>query len=86
MLDCPYFEPGAAIGDQMESSASFDRKSQEQAGFFGSQNVESGSAVQSNYSKSEHNLVGKDVEKVYEEINSPGSGITILLDWKLWLL
>ncbi|XP_061354375.1 uncharacterized protein LOC133299003 [Gastrolobium bilobum] len=72
VLDCPYFEPGT-IHDHIESSDGFDRKSEEGAGFFGLQDVESGSAVQSSSSKSEHNLVGKAVENVSQEITSPSS-------------
>lgn len=74
MLDCPYFEHGSAIDDQIESSCGFERESELQAGFFGLQDVESGSAVQSSSSKSEHNLFGKAVENVSQEITSPSSG------------
>lgn len=74
MLDSPYFEPGtSSIHDHIESSEGFDRKNEEQAGIFGFQDVESGSAVQSSSSKSEHNL-GKAVENVSQEITSPSPG------------
>ncbi|XP_027344917.1 uncharacterized protein LOC113857298 isoform X2 [Abrus precatorius] len=73
VLETPYFEPGTAIHDHIESSDGFDRKSEEQASIFGLQDVESGSAVQSSSSKSEHNLVGKAVENVSQEITSPSS-------------
>lgn len=73
VLDSPYFEPGTAIHDHIESSDGFDRKSDDQAGFFGLKDVESGSAVQSSSSKSDHNLTGKAVENVNQEITSPSS-------------
>ncbi|XP_020202907.1 uncharacterized protein LOC109788566 [Cajanus cajan] len=77
VLDSPYFEPGTtSIHDHIESSDGFDRKSEEQAGIFGLQDVESGSAVQSSSSKSEHNL-GKAVENVNQEITSPSSVMNI---------
>ena len=74
VLDSPYFEPGTtSVHDHIESSDGFDRKSEERSGIFGLQDVESGSAVQSSSSKSEHNL-GKAVENVNQEITSPSSG------------
>ena len=74
VLDSPYFEPGTtSVPDHIESSDGFDRKSEERSGIFGLQDVESGSAVQSSSSKSEHNL-GKAVENVNQEITSPSSG------------
>ncbi|KAL2321484.1 hypothetical protein Fmac_025863 [Flemingia macrophylla] len=77
VLDSPYFEPGTtSTHDHIESSDGFDRKSEEQAGIFGFQDVESGSAVQSSSSKSEHNL-GKAVENVNQEITSPSSVMNI---------
>ncbi|KAL3008221.1 hypothetical protein AAZX31_07G019400 [Glycine max] len=77
VLDSPYFEPGTtSIHDHIESSDGFDRKSEERSGIFGLQDVESGSAVQSSSSKSEHNL-GKAVENVSQEITSPSSVMNI---------
>lgn len=76
VLDCPYFETKTVIDDQIESADTLDRISKEHSGFFGLQDVESVSAVQSSSSKSEHNLVGKAVENVSQEITSPSSGIT----------
>ncbi|RDX91617.1 hypothetical protein CR513_26378 [Mucuna pruriens] len=77
VLDSPYFEPGtSSIHDHIESSDGFDTKSEEQGGIFGLQDVESGSAVQSSSSKSEHNL-GKAVENVSQEITSPSSVMNI---------
>lgn len=73
-MDSPYFETGTAIHDHIESSDGFDGRSEGQAGFFGLQDVESGSAVQSSSSKSEHNIMGKAVENVSQEITSPSSG------------
>ncbi|KAK7255088.1 hypothetical protein RIF29_28491 [Crotalaria pallida] len=70
VLDSLYFEPGS---DQIESSAGFDRKSEERASLFGLHDVESGSAVQSTSSKSEHNIAGKALENVSQEITSRGS-------------
>ncbi|KAK7293932.1 hypothetical protein RJT34_16812 [Clitoria ternatea] len=75
VLDSPYFEPGTTVRDHIEPSDGFDRKSEEQAGIFGLQDVESGSAVQSSSSKSEHNLVGKAVDNVSQEITSPSSAM-----------
>ncbi|MED6218941.1 hypothetical protein PIB30_031168 [Stylosanthes scabra] len=71
VLECPYFETGNGIDDQIEPSC-FDRKSDMQAGFFGLRDVESGSAAQSSSSKSEHNL-GKAFENASQEITSPSS-------------
>ncbi|RZB98194.1 hypothetical protein D0Y65_021275 [Glycine soja] len=77
VLDSPYFEPGTtSVHDHIESSDGFDRKSEERSGIFGLQDVESGSAVQSSSSKSEHNL-GKAVENVNQEITSPSSVMNI---------
>ncbi|KAL5072334.1 hypothetical protein RYX36_011318 [Vicia faba] len=74
VLESPYFEPGTAIHDHIESSDGFDRKSEGQAGIFGlQQDVESGSAGQSSSSRSEHNLMGKAVENNFQEITSPSS-------------
>ncbi|KAJ1429211.1 hypothetical protein SESBI_08567 [Sesbania bispinosa] len=73
VLDSPYFESGTTIHDHIESSDGFDRKSEEKASLFGLQDVESGSAVQSSSSKSEHNLMGRAVDNVSQEITSPSS-------------
>ncbi|WJX42666.1 hypothetical protein P8452_29874 [Trifolium repens] len=73
VLDSPYFEPGTALHDHIESSDGYDRKSEGQAGIFGLNDVESGSAVQSSSSRSEHNLMGKAVENNFQEITSPSS-------------
>ncbi|XP_054779893.1 uncharacterized protein LOC129287692 isoform X2 [Prosopis cineraria] len=54
VLGCPYFEPRTGDG--------FDRKSEEQAGFFGLQNLEPAPAVNSSSSMYEHNLLGIAVE------------------------
>lgn len=74
VLDSPYFETGTGVHDHIESSDGFDRKSEGQAGIFGIQDVESGSAVQSSSSRSEHNFMGKAVENISQEITSPSSG------------
>ncbi|OIW08888.1 hypothetical protein TanjilG_05863 [Lupinus angustifolius] len=68
VLDSPYFEPGT---DQVELSGGFDR-SEERASLFGLQDVESGSAVQSTSSKSEH-ILGKAVEIASREVTSPSA-------------
>ncbi|XP_028792074.1 uncharacterized protein LOC114747896 isoform X1 [Neltuma alba] len=54
VLGCPYFE--SRIGDD------FDRKREDQAGFFGLKDLESASAVHSSSSIYEHNLLGIAVE------------------------
>jgi hypothetical protein len=79
VLDSPYFEPGTALHDHIESSDGYDRKSEGQAGIFGLNDVESGSAVQSSSSRSEHNLMGKAVENNFQEITSPSSGNCIFV-------
>ncbi|XP_028769828.1 uncharacterized protein LOC114749577 [Neltuma alba] len=76
VLDSPYFESKTAINDQLESTASLDRIGKGQAGLFELQDVESASAVQSSSSKSEHNLVGKAFENVFQEITYPPSSVT----------
>nr|AFK36890.1 unknown [Lotus japonicus] len=73
VLESPYFESGTAIHDHIESSDGFDSKSEEQPSLFGLHEVESGSAVQSSSSRSEHNLMGKAVENVSQEITSPST-------------
>ncbi|CAL0308611.1 unnamed protein product [Lupinus luteus] len=69
VLGSPYFELGT---DQIESGGGFDKRNEECASLFGLHDLESGSAVQSTSSKSEHNL-GKTVENVSQEITSPSS-------------
>ncbi|XP_019414945.1 PREDICTED: uncharacterized protein LOC109326667 [Lupinus angustifolius] len=69
VLGSPYFELGT---DQIESSGGFDKRNEERASLFGLHDLESGSAVQSTSSKSEHNH-GKTVENVSQEITSPSS-------------
>lgn len=78
VLDCPYFEPRTSDG--------FDQKSEEQAGFFGLQDIESASAVQSSSTINQHNLQGIAVESFCQETTLPSSGKVMLLDWKLLLV
>ncbi|KAF7814580.1 uncharacterized protein G2W53_028549 [Senna tora] len=83
VLDCPYFELKTAMDDQVESADALDRISRENAGFFGLQGAESGSAVQSSSSRSEHNFVGKAVENASQEITSPSSDMETLRNKQL---
>ncbi|KAI4355859.1 hypothetical protein L6164_004590 [Bauhinia variegata] len=72
VLECPYFEPRAVIGDHIESSDGFDRKSEEQASFSGLQDVDSASAVQSCSSKDEQTLMVMD-SRAIEEFKNRGT-------------
>ncbi|KAK4269529.1 hypothetical protein QN277_022675 [Acacia crassicarpa] len=65
VLGCPYFESRTGDG--------FDRKSEEQAGFFGLQDLESASAFHSSPSIYEHNFPGIAVE--YKSLDTSSSSV-----------
>lgn len=70
VLDCPYFEPRNGYG--------LDRTNEDQAGFFGLQDVDSVSAAQSSSPIIEHSLLGIAAGKD-SQYTSPCSGKVVLL-------
>ena len=70
VLSCPYFESSTGDG--------FDRKSEDEAGFFGLQDLESASAFHSSSSIYEHNFPGIAVEYKSSDTSSSSGKVIIL--------
>lgn len=74
VLDCPFFEPGVAVFEDLnESSRTFDLNGEARPAFLGLGDVASPSQAQSSSTKNEQDYIGRTLENFSQETSSPSS-------------
>ncbi|KAG2729513.1 hypothetical protein I3760_01G253800 [Carya illinoinensis] len=74
VLDCPFFEPGVAVFEDLnESSHVFDLNGEARPAFLGLGDVASPSQAQSSSTKNEQDYIGRNLENFSQETSSPSS-------------
>lgn len=84
VLDCPFFEPGVAVFEDLnESSHVFDLNGEARPAFLGLGDVASPSQAQSSSTKNEQDYIGRNLENFSQETSSPSSGKILSLERKV---